>query len=117
MASRKVFEMELPDGKTAILYGNDAGDNEIFIDGMWGLTYSSAGICKIHLYTTAPEANDRVERREVVTRLTMAALTLFAVRDFLIDNCKQLEERGFVQVASNVTDLKTQKKKSNKRNA
>ena len=35
MTARKIFEIKLPDGKEAHLYGKDIGDPEIHIDGAW----------------------------------------------------------------------------------
>ena len=95
MSPRKIFETELPDGGKAHLYGSEAGDQEIHIDGAWGFTFAS-GACKINLYTIAPTAEKNLERREVVARITMVVPTLFALRDYLDRQCKMLEKDGIV---------------------
>lgn len=97
MAARLLFEESLPDGKTAQLFGDDVGDNEIWIDGAWGLTVVG-GICKINLYTIAPEANSEFERREVCARLTMSPILMVQLRDLLSGNIKLLEERGIITI-------------------
>jgi hypothetical protein len=73
------------------------GDQEIHIDGAWGLTYT-AGTCKINWYTVAPVSDDQIERREVAVRITMGAPTLFALRGLLETQSKSLEERGVVML-------------------
>jgi len=91
MTTRKIFETTLPDGKKTELYGKGTGDQEIHIDGAWGLMISS-GNCKINLYTLVPTEDHDVERREVAARITMSIPTLFALRDFFDAQVKFLQE-------------------------
>jgi len=81
--------------QTVELFGKESGDLEIHIDGAWGFTYVS-GACKINLYTVAPTSEENYERREVVARVSMVPPVFFAMRDFLDQQCKRLEEKGFI---------------------
>lgn len=92
MTMRKLFTTDLPDGKKAHLYEKEGGDQEIYIDGAWGFTFTQ-GACKLNLYTVVPTAEQGIERREVAARITMFAPTFFALRDFLIRQCEFLEEQ------------------------
>ena len=97
MTARKIFSQTQPDGTEVHLYGKDDGDNEIHIDGAWGLTYIN-GACKINLFSTAPtEPKNSIERREVAVRIVMAVPTVFALKDYLVDQCKHLQEKGVVR--------------------
>lgn len=98
MSSRKIFETVLPDGRKSCLYGNETGDKEVYIDGVWGFTFTN-GTCKLNLFTIAPVEDPKFERREVAIRVSMQASTMFALRDFLNNQCRVLEEKGlFKQV-------------------
>lgn len=100
MTERLIFESRLDDDRTARLFGKEAGDTEIHVDGAWGLTYTGGGTCKINLYTVAPNEDSEIERREMVARVTMTTQTMFALKDYLDKNCKILLERGLVDVKS-----------------
>lgn len=113
MTVRQIFETPIDDGKTARLFGKEAGDAEIHIDGAWGLTYTGAGTCKINLYTVAPNEDNNIERREVAARLTMTAQTMFALRDYLDSNCKTLQEHGVIDVKPTKDAAKKEKSKGN----
>ena len=95
MTVRRIFASKISDTEEAHLYGKEAGDQEIHIDGAWGLTYIR-GICKINLYTIVPTAEEGVERREVAARITMVVPTLLAMRQFFNELCDTLEEKGLV---------------------
>ena len=92
MSSRKIFSVLEGEQRTE-LFGRESGDLEIHMDGAWGFTYVN-GACKINLYTVAPTLEKNYERREVVARLTMFPPMLFAMRDYLDQQCKRLEEKG-----------------------
>ena len=94
MSSRRIFSMSEGD-KNIELYGKESGDLEIHIDGAWGFTYVG-GACKINLYTVAPTSEENYERRDVVARITMLPPVLYAMRDYLDQQFKRLEERGIV---------------------
>ena len=94
MSSRKIFSI-LEGEKRLELFGKESGDLEIHMDGVWGFTYVG-GACKINLYTVVPSSGDNYERREVVARITMLPPMLFAMKEYLDQQCKRLEERGVV---------------------
>ena len=94
MSSRRIFSRQEGDQKIE-LYGKESGDLEIHIDGAWGFTFVG-GACKINLYTVAPSSEENYERREVVARITMFPPVLFAMRTYLDQQCKRLEEGGMI---------------------
>ena len=102
MTVRKIFKKKLSDTVEAHLYSKEDGDQEIHIDGAWGLTYTR-GICKINLYTVVPTEEEGVERREVAARITMAVPTFFAMRKLFNQLCDALEERGLFTTAEKQT--------------
>lgn len=97
MSSRRIFS-ELDGERKIELFGKESGDLEIHMDGAWGFTYVN-GACKINLYTVAPTSEENYERREVVARITMLPSMLLAMRDYLDQQCKRLEERGLVSLS------------------
>jgi len=104
--SRVIFERE-EDGRQVRLIGSADGDQELYIDGAWGLTVTSGGICKINLFTVAPET-DGSERREVVARLAMPVRTLFALKDFIAAQCDRLIQEGVVGEQPRDVDSRSQ---------
>lgn len=94
MSSRRIFSMTEGERKIE-LFGKESGDLEIHMDGVWGFTYVG-GACKINLYTVVPSSEDNYERREVVARITMLPPMLFAMKEYLDQQCKRLKERGVV---------------------
>lgn len=114
MTVRRIFETQLDDGKTALLIGKESGDTEIHVDGAWGMTFAG-GICKISLFSVAPEEDPNIERREVAARLTMSAQTLFAFKEFFDRQCKTLLEQGIIAAVppeETAMPEKTKKKKA-----
>ena len=102
MSSRKIFS-ELEGDRRIELFGKESGDLEIHMDGAWGFTFVG-GACKINLYTVAPTAEENYERREVVARITMLPPTLFAMKDYLDQQCKRLQERGIILSSEELTE-------------
>ena len=94
MSSRKIFS-KLEGEKRLELFGKESGDLEIHVDGAWGVAYTN-GICKLQFYTVAPIIEEKYERREVAVRIAMVAPIFFGLRDYLIEQCKRLEEGGIV---------------------
>lgn len=106
MSSRKIFSV-LEGEQRIELFGRESGDLEIHMDGAWGFTYVN-GACKINLYTVAPTSEENYERREVVARITMPPPMLFAMRDYLDQQCKRLEEKGIVLPPEQITEKATE---------
>lgn len=102
MSSRRIFSL-LEGDKKIELYGKESGDLEIHIDGAWGFTYVG-GACKINFYTVVPTSEENFERREVVTRITMLPQVLFAMRDYLDQQCKRLEEKGIIMSSEDIAE-------------
>ena len=103
--TRIIFEKDDGDGRTIKLYGKDTGDLEIFVDGAWGLTFIN-GVCKLNLFTVAPDAEGEPERREVAARISMALPTFFSLRDLLVSQCEDLEQRFGLRTESTEAELK-----------
>lgn len=109
MSAHKIFESKDGD-RTIHLYGDEAGDPEIYIDGAWGFM-AAQGMCKITTYTTAPTEEPNFERREVAARLTMTLPVLYALRDFLNKQCKRLDDAAQeIEAAAEKESAKSKKK-------
>lgn len=92
MTVRKIFNLKEESGRIVELFGNETGDPEIYIDGAWGFNFVN-GICKITTFTVTPTIEPDHERREVAARILMTPPVLFALRDYLIRQCKVIEEQ------------------------
>lgn len=112
MTVRKIFETKEESGRIVELYGNETGDPEIYIDGAWGFTYVN-GVCKITTYTVVPTAEPNHERREVAARIIMSLPVIFALKDYLIGQCKRLEEQ-IPSLSSEDLEIQTAKEPTKK---
>ena len=111
MSARKIFDLK-DDERTLQLYGDEAGDPEIYIDGAWGFM-ATHGICKVTTYTIAPTEEPNFERREVAVRLTMTLPVLFALRDFLNMQCKKIEDTAQdIEAAAEKDSTEAEKKET-----
>ncbi|MGR3342618.1 MAG: hypothetical protein ACU0DI_05230 [Paracoccaceae bacterium] len=90
MSERLILERTEPNGLQIKLYGKDEGDEEIYIDGAWGMLTSGV-TAKINLYKVAMSFDEGVERREVVARLVMPIPTMLSLRDYLINQCDRIQ--------------------------
>ena len=98
--SRKIFSVE-EEGQLIELFGNEAGDQEFYVDGIHGIQQTGLGV-KINFFTLGIDTTNEYQRRETVARLAMGAPQFLRMADFM----QEIAQNMRASVASNKEDTK-----------